>query len=280
MVFVALLPVHRGNLRPIALPTSNLTVQFDASDASKIWKTVTPLSNPAWSNPASDGDECLIWQSTVPGPTSERTFCCDVGLGATTGTGAHFKGTGHALKASDLLFDGSNDRLVFYDRTANATQSLGTIISASAATILIAVQFHSSTHNLATGSNDALFIDTSGRFGIAVRRATTGPDTFRLQFYNTDTGGLDVVELTVLLNTSYVVCMRHDSTTVYGSINGGTEVTVASGPTSSFSGSGVRIGGDGAHFLGCSIGEILVYNACLSGVDLINAIEYLKKKWV
>jgi len=272
MALAGILPMRRGNLRPIALPTSNLTLQLDASDAAKVWHTFNFSVNPCWLNPASDGQECQVWQSTVPGPTSETPAVIEGG----GGTGPLYKIASPALKLSDLLFDGSNDRMNVSNRTGTANRPISTMISATAATILVAFQAHTVTQNSTPDNNASLVINDAKRIGIALRNA--GGGSYKIQFYNNDGGGIDFCETNVLLNTSYVACLRHDATTLYGSINGGTEVTVASGSTVVTD--SMKIGGDGTHFLGCSIGEILVYNAALTGVDLINAVSYLKNKWV
>jgi hypothetical protein len=57
------------------------------------------------------------------------------------------------------------------------------------------------------------------------------------------------------------------------------EVSVASGATTDLS-DALQLGGDGTRFLGCSVGEVLVYDVCLSGADLTNAVNYLTNKWI
>jgi len=274
MALAGLLPMRRGNLRPIALPTSNLTLQLDSSDGSKVWHTLNFSINPCWLNPAVDGDECQVWQSTIPGPTSETPAIIEAG----SDSGPIYKTVSPALKLPDLLFDGTNDRMNVSNRTGTINRAISTMISASAATMLVAFQLHSATNNNTPDNNNPLIINATKKIGIAVRRATTAPDTFKIQFYSDDGSGIDFCELDVLLNTSYVACLRHDASTLYGSLNGGTEVTVSSGPTVITD--AVKLCGDGARFTGASIGEILVYNAALTGADLAAANAYMVNKWV
>lgn len=258
-----------------ALPTTNLRLQFDASVGGNVWKTRI-AANPCWTTPAVDGDTAEVWKSTIPAPNSEVVFAS-----GSTGSSPLYKTASPALRLPDLLFDGSNDILTVRQRSGGSTDvPLSTYMTTTAGTMLMSFQIHSATANNASPTN-AILLDEAGKTcGMQVRRATTGPDTYKLQFYNDDGGGgVDAVETSVLANTSYVAYWRHDSTTLYGKVHTGTEVSIASGTTANLN-DALHIGGDGGRFLSCSVGEVLVYNVCLTGTDLDNAVNYLKDKWV
>lgn len=261
----------------LSVPLTNLALRFDPSVAATVWQTLTAGHNPCWSNPASDGQAAQVLNSIVPASPG------DVALGfPTTSTQSPlYKVNAPALPKPDLLFDGVNDALVVLNRTGSSATAINGIFGAQAATILIAFQIHACALNNANAwTNSPIVTQPGGFFGIYVRRSSTGPDVFKLQFFNWD-GNQDVVEFTIALNTNVVACWRHDMTNLYGSINGGSESSIASGATSNMTG-GFFIGGGGASgttFANCSIGEVLVYNAALTGADLAAANTYMTNKW-
>jgi hypothetical protein len=253
-------------------PATNLTLQFDPSNAGHVWKTLTSGNNPCWSDAAADGDAVQASQSIIPAPTSETVL----GYWSTTNQSPLFKSVSPALPRADLLFDGSNDALAVFNRTGTTAQQWGSYMAVGAKTILVAFRFTSCTVN--SGNpwlNSIVVADGSQFWGIHIRRSSTGPDVHKLQFYNWD-GNSDVTEITVTTNTNYVACLRHDGTNIYGSINGGSESSVASGNTTSTIGR-IAVGGSAtaSNALAGSIGEILIYNAALSGSNLTNAIAYM-----
>ena len=277
MAIPGLLPVRAGNLQPPVLPTTNLTLRFDASDVGNVFQSRI-AANPCWSTPCTDNTEAQVWKSTIPAPNSEVVFSTN-GSPPAAGPNPTWKSSSPALALPDLLFDGSNDQVRVCIRNGGSTVSnLSNYMSTTAGTILAAFQIHSSTHNSSPDQNDVLAVEAGKTCGMAVRKATSGPDTYKLQFYNQDSGGYDTIELSVLLNTDYVACWRHDATNLYASLNGAPETSLASGTTVGL-GAPLLIGGDGARFLGYSLGEILVYNTALTGSDLANAINYLTAKW-
>jgi len=260
-----------------ALPLNNLTLRFDPSVSSTVWQTATPGNNPCWSSLASDGQAVQVMNSIVPASPSDLAAI----YRSTTNQSPLYKTAAPALPLPDLLFDGSNDAEIVDNRTGTAAITISNFFGAQAATILVAFQIHACALNNGNAwINSPILGDTSSFMGLFVRRSSTGPDVHKLQFYNWD-GNQDLVEFTITLNTNYVACWRHDTSNLYGSINGGSESSIASGATQSMVGA-LGFGGalaSGTVFSNCSIGEILVYNVALTGAALAAANAYMTNKW-
>ena len=256
-----------------ALPLTGLSWNLDASDPSKIFTTFTAAVDPCWSVPTADGGVARVVVSTIPGPPSEEPL---VGDGSSTNSPS-WQQSAPALPLPDLLFDGINDRsLITSDVGSQLTLNGSSLLSASAKTMLVSFQIHAaSLNNGFPAFNHPIIQDTNIQLGIFVR---AGPN---VQFYNThdNAGTSDYVEFAISLDTNYVACYRHDGVNVYGSINGGTELSDVSGPTLNMGG-GFRVGGDGSRFSNVSIGQILLYNAFLTGTTLTDAITYMTDKWL
>ena len=73
---------------------------------------------------------------------------------------------------------------------------------------------------------------------------------------------------------------RHEGGHLFASLNGGAEVSVASGETTQLT-SLLHIGKSdpGSYYDGC-IGEVAIYDAALAGADLHTAIQYFTDKWL
>ena len=101
----------------------------------------------------------------------------------------------------------------------------------------------------------------------------------KVTLYNWDRNA-DGVLLDINENQTYVLMYQHEGGNLFSSLNGGAELSVASGETTQLT-SLLHIGKSdpGSYYDGC-IGELAIYDAALAGADLNNAIQYLTDKWL
>ena len=119
-----------------------------------------------------------------------------------------------------LFFDGTDDFLTL-------SGTLDTYVANNAYTVFLAVRPREIGTSVATvNQNDALFQDTAGNVGIYLKQSNS------VYSYNND-GAADSVNTTLTLNDVSIIEARHESGSIYLSVNGGTEVSTASGNTSS-----------------------------------------------
>lgn len=257
------------------VPTTDLQLQLDPSDPTKVWQVYTLTNNPCWSVAGADGQVVEVLQSTIPGPTVEKPLSRNA-----SGTAPLWDQSSPALPLPDLLFDGSNDNMILTTRTGTTFAPISNLLGTAGKTFLVAFQVHAASLN--SGNpwlNHVIMQDSNEFFGLLVRKSGSGPDVYQLQFYNWD-GNADLVEIPITLDTSYVACYRHDGTNLFGSINGGSESSVASGTTTN-GGGAMRVGGFPTdRFFNGSIGEMLCYNVALTGGALTDAVSYMTDKWL
>jgi hypothetical protein len=257
----------------VALP--GLGWQIDPSVASKIYHTVQG-GDPHWLGLATDGQTARGVRTIVPdGGVGTDLPLWDEGLDSVAPL---WEQSAPALPNADLLFDGVDDRCLIGNSNGNLVIQIGTLLDASAKTAFVALQIHSASLNDPTFPqlNHPIFYDAVKSFGGILVRNDGG--TYKLQFWNYD-GSTDFVEIPISLDTNYVACLRHDGTTLYGSINGGTESSTASGASVGVNNT-VRFGGDGARFTNMSLGEVLFYNINMTGTDFTHTMNYMLNKWL
>jgi hypothetical protein len=253
-----------------SLPLTNLTAQFDASSLSYLWKTYSGAT-PIYSNQATaDGDTIGVWSSKYPASPSD--YCIYEDLGSSRY--ATLRSSSPGLQQQCLDLDGSNDFYTLGTRTGTGS-SYTAFFSTTAMTLFVSFRID--------------VMPTSGNYGPIIMAGTGNYWGMRIQgtsgkiaYLMHDAGGYTGHEGSVVsANTNYVACMQHDTTTVYGSINHGSVSSSASGTFDQ--GTVVSlVGADtglGWYFNG-RIGEILCYNAVLSGADLTNAWDYMMNKWL
>lgn len=251
-------------------PTTNLTAQFDTSSLSYLWKTIS-AADPCYSNQASADGDAIAGVSSASPAGSYVLSDDNIGTQATT-----LKITSPGLNHQCIAFDGSSDWLGISVKALNGFSTYATFFSSTAMTMFISFR---PTAVPGAGSFAPLMFDTSGNFyGMRI----DGSASPKLGYYGHDgsfRGGTG--STTIAINTNYVAMMQHDSTTIYGAVNNGTVDTFACG-TQSHTTTRFAIGADtgpGFFFTG-RIGEILMYNAVLSGTDLTNAWNYMQNKWL
>jgi len=168
-----------------------------------------------------------------------------------------------ALLLPNIDYDGTND--------LHTGPALSTFITANEFDILIAFETDTNGSNNANAwENTAILTDASGFFGMIVKNGNA-------MAYNYDSNS-DTVSIAISTGTAYVARMRHDGGTLYLSINGGAESSIASGNTGSLAGS-IRIGanGGGAHMFNGKIGAIVVAN---TGDELASRYSDMVADWV
>lgn len=260
----------------MALPTTNLTLHCDASDTGQLFTTLNGGGSGIHTGTPGDGGAVQVWDDEGDG-------IADVALVyVTTGTEPNYRSGTPLMLLPCLDFDGSADEIEVVTQMGGA-KAISTLLAAGAKTIAIAFYVEAATLNSGNPySNHILFGDTGQFLSLSVR---TSGGVYFLQFYNWD-GNVDVVELSLNLSTSYVVVATHNGTNLTLTLitdNGGSETSatpVASGNTSSLSGSaGVGRGGGGGYFNG-RVGEFALYNAVLAGTDLTDLKQYFYAKWL
>lgn len=119
-----------------------------------------------------------------------------------------------------LYFDGSNDRL-------QSSKNLTAFLTGSAGTVMLVAKILSATlDNADPLNNQGLWSDSvaGGNLGMSVK---AGAPT--ITGYNTDSGGLDQVDVGFTFGEWAIYSWRHSSGQLYVSVNGGAESNVASG---------------------------------------------------
>jgi len=168
------------------------------------------------------------------------------------------------LLLANIDYDGSND--------IHNGPAVSTFITASAFDILVAFEADAGgTNNANAWENTGILTDGAGGYvGLHLKNGN-------LMAYNYDSNS-DTVLIAISTGTAYVARMRHDSGTLYLSINGGAESSVASGNTGSLAGA-CRIGAEGAssRLFNGKIGAIVVAN---TGNELASRYSTMVADWV
>jgi len=263
-----------GPQGPPPLPQSGLTLHFDFSDISTLFKTYTPTNDPAYSDVATaDGDVIRVARSIVPAATSDFIF-----EDQTDSTKAPILRSSTPLLGTQCLdFDGSNDRLELADRSGTSGIAADTVLTASAGTIMAAFRCESlpvggGTFQPIVATNDASF-----RYGLYI---FNDAGTVKLLAQNFDGSYDSALGDTISVDTNYVGMWRHEGGNIISVLNDGTETSTASGNTSGLNLAGVRVGGGGdGSVLNGRVGEVAIWNVALSGADLALAWSTFLAKW-
>jgi hypothetical protein len=145
-------------------------------------------------------------------------------------------------------FDGTDDRL--------SGPVLSSLITAAAYTVFIVFSADTAaTNGASTWNNEALIGQGSAFFGVHLKSAPTAT------LFNWD-GSDDSASASISLATRTIVTARHGSGTLGVRVNGGAEVTTASGNTTVISG-GCELGranGNDTYCFDGKIYEVVIYN--------------------
>jgi hypothetical protein len=253
------------------LPTTNLTLHLDASDTDNLFTTWGAAG--AHTGTPADGNAVQVWRRESDG---SLTPAQGVYTNSDTSRSPVYRSTTPLMLLPCLDFDGSNDQMAVCDNTSD-TSNYGTsaFYGLSAKFIIFSVYFE------AIDSTQAAFLDRDGVIGGNARfmlHARNDGGTRKIYLANEDSGGLDIVEHAVSLATTYVVCMRHDGSSIYLSVDDGAEVSTASGATVAEAAAFVIGRAGGATNFNGRFGEIAVYNSDGTS-QKADALAYFRAKW-
>jgi len=170
-----------------------------------------------------------------------------------------------AFPASRLCadFDGSSDFL--------STVAISDLIANSSGAMVISLIIDAVTINDATSySNHGVMADSAAYMGLYARNFSG----VTFYAYNWD-GSADQPSTTGAVGTAYVLMWRHHGGNVYVSLNGGTEVSVASGNTQSLSGT-VNLGTGSGGACNMKVAEIFTTSNGGQTAALATAIANMK----
>lgn len=174
------------------------------------------------------------------------------------------------LGGSALDFDGSDDQL-------SAAGSVGTFISASAMTafFVFIVDTISTNDTTTYYTNQAIFASSGGGIQIPYFRSA-GPV---VGAYNYDPAAPDAVEVAVTAAAAHVVMVRHEAGSLYISIDGGSESSVASGDSATSGDPRFGVNVVSTYFDG-KLAELFFYNVALATGEIAALNTYLSTKWI
>lgn len=233
-----------------------LTAHLYAGDSDKLWKTY--VGSGTHTGTPVDGELVAVWQDEAT-PGTRDVAPMDDPSGKPT-----WRSPGVMLLPS-LDFDGTDDFFGFWNNVGNTRINIGSLVSASAGSVIFAFRLQGDASNNANiWTNTALLCDSSGYMGIHFKTIT---GTTYVYGYNYD-GSEDVTTgIAVSPNTDYVVYLRHAGGTLYlylySSRTSSSSESVASGNQSG--GASATLGkgaGAATYFNGC-VGEAYIDNADL-----------------
>lgn len=254
----------------MALPTTNLTGHFDASDADNLFKNEGDSGTPV------DGDTVLEWRDEGDG-----SFTTHLDRHTGTWTGPEWRQSTPLMKLPCLDFDGSADGLSSWQVDDVTPRPYGNFVTASALTLAVVVWPVSIT---ATSSvledNHFLLGDLDGSCALSFRDVSGTP---KLSGWVYD-GAYKSVDLTVATGRTWIAVLVFGggTVTVYAIDDTGTETSdsVATGNLATTTKQMAVGHGPGAGRLIGRVGEFVVYNAALGGSDLTDLKNYFKDKWL
>jgi hypothetical protein len=246
------------------LPTTNLTFHLDASDTDKLFTTFVN-GGPHTGTPV-DGNEVQAWAAETDGSVSPAN------AGRPDGQAPNYRSTTPLMLLPCLDFDGADQMTVCTDTSYDTLIGTNQFFGTQTKTILLAIypETISGTASPVT-DNDALIALYDDGLHVwndgGTRKAT----------FSINDGSLKSVSVTIGTGATYVLCARQDSSNIYLSVDGGSEVSAACGASAVWP-QGVVLGrsnNSGARYNG-RYGEIAFYNASAYPTD---AIAFLRSKW-
>jgi hypothetical protein len=251
------------------LPLANLTTHFDASRQEDLYSTY--VSGGPHTGVPGDGDPVGAWKHAqgddmvfrIQGSQPLPILRQDTTMGQQS-------------------LDWDNGPTVPEDTSMRLTDfsgadiALSNLITASTYTMYIAFHPDTIVSTDATYNGEPLLADTAGYWGVFLARVGGAP---KVVAYNYD-GNADYVILDCSVGSPHVVMVRHEGGTLYASIDGGSESSIASGSTSSLTGTPkIGYGVYGFGTLDAHVGEIAIYNAAQTSDERDEAIAYFMGKW-
>lgn len=248
----------------MALPSANKTFHADASVTTDVWMTTAKATHP------TNGQTPLVWDDV--GNATLNAFYTGAGGGTHTWVSNGINGLG----SMDLTTSGSFR--MYTEPGFSAQPAVSNFITNAAGTLFMVLQVQNapSTNSANTWQNTKVIGDNSEFMGLFAK-SSGGVHT--MMAYNWD-GSDDKASMTFALNTPLVVMWKHGGGNLTLDINdSGSPATVASGNTSNVS-AHVNMVGISSGTIDALCGEVVFYNAALSGTDLSDAWAYFIAKWV
>lgn len=267
----------------MALPTTNLTVHWDASAGNGIYKTFVGGSPPGSGAPA-DGDNVEVIDDRADGSLTDFCFTFS-SLGA---EGPTYKSGASALMKSglaELQWNGSSEYLTAFNNAGTVQTAASAVISSTAWTIAgVCMPATISDTQTDPWQNHALLSMGGGNVGISFKDVS-GTPTLRAWCFD---GATKEINATVGTNRNWIYVYRYDGSNLKLTVinDAGTEnnpSNVASGNPTALTGL-VRMGvylttGGAAYFAGRDP-ERAFYNAELTGSNLTDLKSYFVDKWL
>ena len=181
-----------------------------------------------------------------------------------TGNGSHWNQATTSIQPTISSFGSHSRACLSFDGVDDFLQNANGLGSLLATTdgLVVAVVLASSIPTDNSGSaygNMPVFGDNGGYVGAGLR--STGPNVEAFNF-----NGSSVNKQTTGFSTGaiHVVMWRHTGGTLYVSVDGGTEASVASGNTSNYTGVNMTLGKSvGAVFAAIELAEIVTWNGTM-----------------
>lgn len=237
----------------------SLTSNFYAGVNTRVWTNIARLINP------SDTNDATVWDDEATPATRDMTF-----FNSNATLAPKYSNPGAMLLPS-IQFNGSNQFLLGVNYTSASSKTLSNIFANNGKTIIIAFQMTgNATNNGTVYQNSSLLSESGAYFGLFAK-SSAGVHT--LYAYNWDGNADSNSGITFSLNTTYVVMVRHDGTTLNISLLSGvggstrTDQSAASGNTSTMTGT-LRMGRSyQAHYFTGLIGEVYTDNTDLGSTN-------------
>ncbi|TGQ69505.1 hypothetical protein EN829_015105 [Mesorhizobium sp. M00.F.Ca.ET.186.01.1.1] len=180
-----------------------------------------------------------------------------------TGNGNHWNQNTTTLQPTISSFGSHSRACLSFDGTDDMLQNangLGSLLATTDGLVVAVVQVGSITTDSNTPiSNNPVFGDNGGYVGVGLR--STGPNAEAFNFngssYNKQTAGFST-------GSVHVVMWRHTGGTLYISVDGGAEASVASGNTSNYTGVSMTLGKNaGSSYAAIKLAEIATWNGTM-----------------
>lgn len=244
----------------MALPSTNQTTHFDASDNDHVMRT--------GSTKAIDGENVETWEDDAG---RNMAFWYN----SASSDGPTYK-TVTPLMILPCLDFATTEILSLYNLAGAQAQQLANIFAAGAKTLIIAAYIKTVATDSATPyQNERVFADQNDYFGLFIKKTAGIVKALAYNFH----GANQVVTVDLAgENQAYVFTVVHDGVNLTLAVDGGTAGSVASGDTDNLGGNPRINGGSAAHSI--RIGELVTYNAALTGSDLTDANSYFISKWL
>lgn len=166
-------------------------------------------------------------------------------------------------------FDGTDDFLESQETTA-------TLLDTTQSTVIVVFKANSiGTSSGTAADNDAVWQEGNGNAGATL--TSTGPSILA---HNWD-GNEDQVSSSITVGSTHIHTWRHVGNTLYASIDGGAESSVASSTTGGGGSFPLYVGSNyTTSFADVTVGELIVVERALTTTELAAVVADLEAKWV